>query len=94
MLTIIKTSLFLGVRGTIRGNKGIAILTVLMMSLIYVNLLFLPSLIQGNIDNINDQVINTTTSNLVITPKDGSNIDNLGSYEQDVQKIDLSARLG
>jgi putative ABC transport system permease protein len=38
------------------------------MLLIYVSLLFLPSLIQGAINRVNTQLVNTLTSNIVITP--------------------------
>ena len=38
------------------------------MLLIYVSLLFLPSLIQGAINRVNAQLVNTLTSNIVITP--------------------------
>ena len=39
-----------------------------MMLLIYVSLLFLPSLIQGAINRVNAQLVDTLTSNIVITP--------------------------
>ena len=74
-------SLFLAIRSLIRSNYGIAATTTLMMLLIYVSLLFLPSLIQGAINRVNAQLVNTLTSNIVITPGSKmASIDDVSSY--------------
>ena len=74
-------SLFLAIRSLIRGTYGIAATTTLMMLLIYVSLLFLPSLIQGAINRVNAQLVNTLTSNIVITPGSKTpSIDDVSSY--------------
>ncbi|MGH7643571.1 MAG: ABC transporter permease [Candidatus Dormibacteria bacterium] len=60
-------SIFIGVRSVTRGNYGIFALTTLMMLFIYMSLLFLPSLIQGVVNRVNGQLVNTLTSDIVIT---------------------------
>jgi putative ABC transport system permease protein len=64
----LRVSLFLAGRSVIRSNYGVAVTTVLMMLLIYISLLFLPSLIQGAVNRINNQLVDTLTSDIVITP--------------------------
>ena len=80
-MTGVRLSAFLAGRALARSNYGIAAATTLMMLLIYVSLLFLPSLIQGAVDRVNSALVNTLTSNIVITPAgSGSTIDDAGSY--------------
>ena len=67
----LRVSLFLAGRTLARSNYGVAAATTLMMLLIYVSLLFLPSLIQGAVNRVNSQLIDTLTSNIVITPEGG-----------------------
>lgn len=83
----LRVGLFLGVRAVLRGNRGIAVLTVLMMLLIYVSLLFLPSLIQGAVNRVNDQLVNTLTSDIVITPSgQGSPIAGVDGYLDQIRR--------
>jgi putative ABC transport system permease protein len=77
----LRVSLFLAGRSMIRSNYGVAVTTVLMMLLIYVSLLFLPSLIQGAVNRINSQLVDTLTSDIVITPATrAASIDDAGAY--------------
>ncbi len=65
----------------IRSNYGVAATTVLMMLLIYVSLLFLPSLIQGAVNRVNAQLVDTLTSDIVITSASkAASIDDAGAY--------------
>jgi putative ABC transport system permease protein len=59
---------FLAVRSVLRSNYGVAVLTTLMLTLIFLDLLFLPSLIQGAVNRVNSQIVNTLTSDIAITP--------------------------
>lgn len=63
-----RTAAFLGVRALTRGPLGVLLMTVLMMSLVYVQLLFIPSLIQGAVDRTENQLIETVTSSVQVTP--------------------------
>jgi putative ABC transport system permease protein len=77
----LRVSLFLAGRSVIRSNYGVAVTTVLMMLLIYVSLLFLPSLIQGAVNRVNAQLVDTLTSDIVITPATrAASIDDAESY--------------
>jgi putative ABC transport system permease protein len=77
----LRVSLFLAGRSVIRSNYGVAVTTVLMMLLIYVSLLFLPSLIQGAVNRINNQLVDTLTSDIVIAPATrATSIDDAGAY--------------
>jgi putative ABC transport system permease protein len=77
----LRVSLFLAGRSVIRSNYGVAVTTVLMMLLIYVSLLFLPSLIQGAVNRVNAQLVDTLTSDIVITPATrAASIDGAGAY--------------
>lgn len=77
----LRVSLFLAGRSVIRSNYGVAVTTVLMLLLIYVSLLFLPSLIQGAVNRVNNQLVDTLTSDIVITPATrATSIDDAGSY--------------
>jgi putative ABC transport system permease protein len=59
---------FLGSRAITRGNRGITVLTVLMMAVIYAELLFVPSLIQGATDRIQYELRAYVTSSITISP--------------------------
>ena len=77
----LRVALFLAARSLARSNYGIAVATTVMMLLIYMSLLFLPSLIQGAINRVNAQLVNTLTSDIVITPAGRTaSIDNVGPY--------------
>lgn len=67
-LRSLRTALFLAGRAITRGPLGVLLMTVLMMSLVYVQLLFIPSLIQGAIDQAENQLIDTATSSIQVTP--------------------------
>lgn len=83
----LRVSLFLAVRSVTRSNHGIAATTTLMMLLIYMSLLFLPSLIQGATDRVNAQLVDTLTSNIVITAGgNGTTIDDADAYLAQIRK--------
>jgi len=54
-----------------RGRKWTFFLTLFMMSVAFINLIFVSSLFAGIIDGTNKQIINTMTGNFYITPNDG-----------------------
>ena len=67
-LRSIRVAGFLALRSLLRSNYGIAVTTTLMMTLIFLDLLFLPSLIQGAVNRVNERILDTLTSNVAITP--------------------------
>ncbi|HWQ63483.1 MAG TPA: FtsX-like permease family protein [Methanospirillum sp.] len=61
---------FLALRSIQNGNRFTLFLTITIMALVFVNLVFLPSIISGVIVNYNAQSIDYSFGNLVIEPKE------------------------
>ncbi len=79
----IKTSLFLAITSIKRGNKGTLAMTILIMTLAYVNLVFVASIFGGIVESINQEAIDNQYSNIVIEPAiDEKYIDNKEAIEQ------------
>ncbi len=64
----IKTAFFLAFTSIKRGNKGTLAMTILIMTLAYVNLVFISSVFGGIVASINMQSIDNQYSNIVIEP--------------------------
>jgi ABC-type lipoprotein release transport system permease subunit len=84
----LRVSGFLAVRSLARGNLGVTLMTVLMLAVVFISVVFLPSLINGAVLNIQRQVTNTATSDLIITPVDRSSIDHAHAYLARVRESD------
>lgn len=67
----LRVSFFLAGRSLRRGNKGTLLLTVTIIALILVNLVFLPSIVQGVVVSFNRQAIDYNYGNLDIEPREG-----------------------
>ncbi len=69
-----------------KGNPGIILLTILILTLVALNLLFIPGLLQGLVSGANTQLRNTYSSDIVVQ----SNTTNplLGNASALVSKID------
>ena len=67
-LSALRVATFLSRRAIIRGNRGIIILTVAMMAIIYAELMFVPSLIQGATNEIQLELREYVTASIAITP--------------------------
>ena len=52
-----KVSFFLASRLIARGNKGTLALTIMIIAMVFVNLIFLPSIISGVVVLFNQQTI-------------------------------------
>ncbi len=78
----IKTSFFLAFTSIKRGNKGTLAMTILIMTLAYVNLVFISSVFGGIVEAINTQSIDNQYSNIVIEPAiDEKYIDNTNAIK-------------
>ena len=89
MFKNLKVSFFLAWKSITRGNKGTLILTVMIMSLIFVNLIFLPSIISGIGESINQLSIDYLCANLIIEPKeDNFYINNVDSIQKKLNRLD------
>lgn len=55
-------------RAVTRGNRGVVLLTTVMMAVIFAELLFIPSLIGGATDRIEQEFRDNVTADITITP--------------------------
>lgn len=67
-----RVAVFLAVRSLARGNAGVTAMSVAMMAAIFISVMFLPSLIAGATDGLNQQVVGTLTGGLSITSTSGA----------------------
>lgn len=70
MFERLKVSSFLAYRSIVQGNKGTILLTVLIISAVFMNLLFTSSQFEGLTEISNNQVIDTMYGNIVIAPRE------------------------
>jgi len=59
---------FVSRRTITRGNRGVALLTTLMMAAIFAEILFIPALIQGATDHIETVLRENVTGDVTVTP--------------------------
>lgn len=84
----LSVSAFLAWKSIQRGSKGTLALTIMIVALIFVNLVFLPSIISGVVKTFDDQSINFDFANLVIEPREGSQyIDGVTGLQKKVERI-------
>ena len=57
-----------------RGNKWTLFLTIFLMSVAFINLIFITALFSGIIEGTNQQIIATYTGNIMLTPPDGKDV--------------------
>lgn len=70
MLEKAKVSFFLASRSIARGNKGITIFTVFVLTLIFVQLVLFSSILAGVTLKFNELMVNYQTGNVVVEPKE------------------------
>lgn len=84
----LSVSLFLAARAVQRGNRWTFLLTVAIIALVFVNLVFLPSIILGVIEIFDRQSVDYTYGDLVIEPRDDDlYIDGVSRLTQRVDRI-------
>ncbi len=84
----LRVSAFLAWKSIHRGSKGTLALTIMIIALVFVNLVFLPSIISGVVETFNAQSIDFNLGNLVIEPREGSQyIGNATDLQQTVERI-------
>jgi len=84
----LRVSAFLAWKAIQRGSKGTLALTIMIIALIFVNLVFLPSIISGVVETFNTQSIDFDFGNLVIEPREGSQyIDDATGLQKKVQRV-------
>ena len=66
----LKVALFLGYKSIKNGHKGTIALMVFILSIAFVNLVFVASILNGITETINKQIINNLVANIVIEPQE------------------------
>ncbi len=70
MWQTLKVALFLGYKSIAKGNRATLALMIFIMSLAFVNLVFISSILNGIVVAINKQVKTNLVSNIVIEPQE------------------------
>lgn len=65
----LKVAVFLGYKSIVRGNRAISALMIFILSLAFINLIFISAILDGVLDAINKQIVNNIVSNIVINPQ-------------------------
>jgi putative ABC transport system permease protein len=68
----IKLPFYLAFQSIRRGRKWTLILTIVLMAVAFINLIFVSALFNGIVEGSNQQVIDTLTGNVYMTPKQGT----------------------
>ncbi len=88
MFAGLRVSAFLAWKSIERGSRGTLALTIMIIALIFVNLVFLPSIISGVVETFNTQSIDFDLGNLVIEPREGSQyLDGVAGLQKKVERI-------
>ena len=88
MLKNLQVSFFLAYKSIRKGNIGTTILTVVIMSMIFVNLVFLPSIVSGIGEGMNVMLIDYTCANILIEPQeDNLYISNVESIQKKLNSL-------
>ncbi|MDK2990463.1 MAG: putative transport system permease protein, partial [Methanoculleus sp.] len=88
MFSGIRVSAFLAWKSIQRGNRGTFALTIMIIALIFVNLVFLPSIISGVVVTFETQSIDFDLGNLVIEPREGSRyIDGVDGLQRRIEQL-------
>lgn len=98
MLEKAKVSFFLAGRSIARGNKGITIFTVFVLTLIFVQLVLFSSMLAGVTLKFNELMVNYQTGNVVVEPKEEERyIEDASALQKKIeslpQVVGTSARL-
>ncbi|ETA68146.1 ABC-type transport system, involved in lipoprotein release, permease component [Methanolobus tindarius DSM 2278] len=83
-----KVSFFLASKSILRGNKGIAFFTIIVLTLVYLQLVFFSSMIGGVTMKFNDVLVDYQTGNIVIEPaQDEAYITNVDALSKKIEHI-------
>jgi putative ABC transport system permease protein len=69
-----------------RGNPGVILLTILILTLVSLNLLFIPGFLQGLVSGANTQLRNTYSGDIVVESNTANPL--IGNIEDTMRKID------
>lgn len=88
MFDDLKVSSFLADRAIRRGNKGTIVMTIVILAIVFVNMLFIPSILNGFFQSFNDKNINYYSGHMVIHPRENEQfIDNASEVRGKINSI-------
>ncbi len=70
MFDDLKVSSFLADRAIRRGNKGTILMTIVILAIVFVNMLFIPSILNGFFQQFNQKNIDYYSGHIVIHPRE------------------------
>lgn len=82
----LKVAVFLAFKSIVKGHKYTIALMVFILSLSFVNLVFIASILGGMVDAINRQIVNNYTSHIVIDPQDEPTRKDFIPHAQELQR--------
>jgi len=92
MFNSLRVAAFLALKSIVRGNLWVFVLTITMLMLVFLNLIFAPSLINGVVKTVNDKIIKTLSGDIVVestgAEKEIGNVTLLMSEIESVQGVE------
>jgi putative ABC transport system permease protein len=83
-----KVSYFLASRAIRRGNKGTTVMTIVILAIVFVNMLFLPSIFEGFLQHFVQKNIDYYSGHMVVYPRENERfIDNATEISQKITGI-------
>ncbi|MDP4038566.1 MAG: FtsX-like permease family protein [bacterium] len=84
-----KVAIYLAYKSVTRGNYNVLVMSIAIMILVFLNLSFVPSVMEGVVDNLNKKLIDTFSSNITIEPASGKEvIENVSEVTNNISAID------
>ena len=68
-MNTVQTAFFIAYKSIVRGRKGTLALMLIILSLSFFNMMFIPGVFSGLLDTITGLLTNTSTSDIVVTPQ-------------------------
>jgi len=88
MFTNLRASFFLTYKAISRGSKGTLALTILVITLAFINITFISSILSGAINTAYQQAIDNYVSNIVIEPgTDDDYIEKVSSLKRSINML-------
>lgn len=85
MLQEFRISFFLAYEYLTRGNKGISLFTIFLLTLVFLQLVFFSAILGGVTEKFDSQIIDYQTGNIIIEPKE--NEEYIEDYDGLLRKI-------
>ena len=84
----LKVALFLAYKSIIKGNRWALFFVILVMSLSFLNLIFISSILSGVTNTLDEQMVNNLLANVVIDPlEDEYYLDHVQQTEEKIGQI-------